>query len=710
MSKTDRFVSMRGATADSELHNVALMFKALSQLLAAVLSLELACVAGVQTIGDQAPTAQEIGVDASIRPGDDFFAYANGDWLKATDIPAGKQRWGAFGEIAETTRQRIEKLLAGAGAAPAGSSARKVADFHAAYMNEAAIEAKGLLPLKPLFDGIDRARDKAALTRLLGRGLRADVDPLNVGVYDASHVLGLAVQASIHGEKTYVAFLLQGGLGLPDREHYVSTEPHLQALRSQYQQYIGRMLALAGFDRAEQRAEAVMALETALAQSHATREASAEDRNADNLWTRADFARQAPGMDWSAFFAAAGLARQPTFVAWQPGAVKGVAALLASQPLQTWKDYLRFHVLHRHADVLPRAFADEAVAVRAATVAGPAPPRRASREQRALDATQSAMSDALGRMYAERHFPAEHKARVQAIVADVTAAFSRRIEAVTWMSPASKTQALAKLKTVYFGVGYPEKWPDDSDLIVSPTDAVGNLQRIADRNYRQAVARLGQRVDKRDWAIAAQSPGAVLLFHQNAYNFAAGLLQPPKFDPAGSDAANYGAIGAIVGHELSHFVDTLGAEYEADGRMRRWWTAEDLSRFQASTEALVDQFSSYQALADLRVNGKLTLTENLADLGGLAAAFDAYRRTLGSKTSDKDYVRQQDRQFFIGFARAWRGKSSEPALRAQIASDGHAPETWRIATVRNLDAWYDAFDVQPGQRLYLEPKARVRVW
>jgi putative endopeptidase len=667
------------------------MLRAPLKLLAAALCWGLACAAA----------AQDAGVDASIRPGDDFFAYANGGWLEATAIPAGKQRWDARTEIAERTRQRIDQLLADASAAPAGSGARKVADFHAAYLNEAAIEAKGITALKPLFARIERARDKAALTRLLGRGLRADVDPMNKGIYDSAHVFGLAVQASTHGEKTNVAFLLQGGLGLPDHEHYVSTEPRLQALRTQYATYIGRMLSLAGFDHAEQRAQAVMALETALAQSHATAEASADDRNADHLWTRADFMRQAPGMDWTAFFAAAGLARQPTFVAWQPGAVKGVAALLASQPLQAWQDYLRFHALHRHADVLPRAFAEQAQALRAA------PP---SREQRAVAATQSAMSDALGRMYVERHFPAEQRARVQAITTNVIAAFGQRIEAVTWMSPATKAMALVKLKGVYFGIGHAEQWPDDAGLAVSPTDAFGNLQRIDERNYRRALARLGQRVDKTAWGIAAQQPGAVLLFHQNAYNFAAALLQPPKFDPAASDAANYGAIGAIVGHELSHFIDTLGAEYEANGRMRRWWTPEDQSRFQAATEALVHQFSAYQPFSDLAIDGKLTLTENLADLGGLAAAFDAHRRALGDKAGDREQVRQQDRQFFIGFARAWRSKASEEATRKQIASDGHAPERWRIATVRNMDAWYDAFDVQPGQRLYLEPKARVRIW
>jgi predicted metalloendopeptidase len=654
-----------------------------------------------------ASAALESGVDASIKPGDDFFGYANGAWLEATLIPAGKERWGARNEIDDVTRQRVLQLLDDADAAPMGSTARKVADFRAAYLNEAAIEAKGIAPLEPELRRIDRVRDKATLTRLLGSGLRADVDPLNWGVYDSSHLLGLSVEPGNHGEKTYVAFLLQGGLGLPDREQYVSAEPRMQALRASYQAYIGRVLTLAGFDPAAQRAEAVMALETAIAKTHATREESANDHNADNLWTRADFARQAPGMDWSAFFAAAGVARQEAFVAWQPTAVKGLAALVASQPLAVWKDYLRFHGIDRQADVLPRAFAEQALLLHGAAAGQP---QQAPRAQRAAAATQWAMSDALGKMYAERHFPAEYKTRVEAIVANVIAAFGQRVAAVTWMSPNTKTLALAKLKTLYFGIGYPEKWQDYSDLAVDRADAFGNLSRVADRAYRRAVARLGQKVDATEWWIAPQTVGAVLVFQQNAYNFPAALLQAPKFDPTASDAANYGAIGAIVGHEVSHFVDTLGAAYDAEGGDRRWWTPEDMSGYQASTEALVNQFSEYQPFPGLGINGKLTLTENLADLGGLAAAFDAYRSTLGSKAADKEYERQQDRQFFIAFARSWRSKIREDALRTQVATSDHAPESYRIATVRNIDSWYAAFDVLPGQRLYLEPSARVRIW
>jgi putative endopeptidase len=642
----------------------------------------------------------EPGVSASIQPGDDFFAWANGAWLDATEIPVGKERASARTEIDELTRRQIAQLIDDGASAPAGSNARKVADFRAAYLNEASIEARGLASLKPLLSRIDDVRDKTALARLLGGELRADVDPLNRGVYDSAHLFGLAVGAGPPSEKNNLAFLVQGGLGLPSREHYLSTTADMQAIRGKYRGYIGHMLALAGFDRASERADAVMALETAIAAGHATPDASGDAHNIENLWPRADFARRAPGMDWSAFFAAADLSNQQTFGVWQPDGVKSSAALVASQPLAAWLDYLRFHVIDRNVDVLPREFAEAALAFRGTDV---------PRTQRAMQATQQALSGAIGRIYAERHFPPAMKARAQAIVDNVVAAFRQRVEATTWMSPASRKLALAKLRTLYFDVGYPPKWQDYSSLTIDPLDALGNTRRVAQWNYRQALARLGKPVDRTEWWIEPQTVGAILVFEQNVYNFPAALLQAPKFDPTASDAANYGAFGAIVGHETSHFVDTLGADYDAAGRKSRWWSAEDLANYEAATAPLVSQFSNYRVL-DASVDGKLTLVENAADLGGLAAAFDAYRRTLGSKANDKEYVRQQDRQFFIGFARSWRAKVREDALRKQLATDGHAPENFRISTVRNIDAWYDAFDVRPGQRLYLEPSARVRVW
>ena len=644
------------------------------------------------------PSAAISAATTEPQPGDDFFAYANSAWLQATKIPDGAPRWTARSEINDLTRRQLDKLVDDTAGAPADSNARKVANFRAAYLDDEAIESDGVTPLAPTLGRINAISDRTALTRFLGSELRADVDPLNLGIYDSTHLLGLSVEPGLHGEANNVALLLQGGLGLGDRDRYLSTAADDQSQRTRYERYIGRMLALAGFDQAELRAAGVMALEIAIARTHATSAASADEANASNLWTRADFARQAPGMDWSAFFAAAKLSKQQSFVVWQPGAVTGAAALVASQPLAAWLDYLRFHVIHAHVDVLPHAFADEAL-----NQSGP-------REQRALTTTQQAMSGILGQLYAERHFPPQQKARVQAIAANVIAAFRQRVAAVTWLSPASKKQALAKLETVYFGMGYPEKWQDYSDLKIDAADPIGNQQRLVDWNYEHALARVGKPVDLTQWWISPQTAGAVLLFQQNAYNFSAALLQAPKFDATASDAMNYGAIGAIIGHEASHFVDTLGADYDASRRKLHWWTAEDMAGYEAATRPLVEQFSSYRPLPDMTIDGKRTLVENVADLGGLAAAFDAYRHTLGSKASDKQYVKQLDREFFIGFARAWRSKTRQEALREQLTTDSHAPETFRIATVRNLDAWYEAFDVKPGQTLYLEPEARVRIW
>jgi predicted metalloendopeptidase len=526
------------------------------------------------------------------------------------------------------------------------------------------------------------------------------VDPLNLGVYTSSSILGLSVEHSIHGEKSYTAFLLQGGLGIGDRDKYLSADPAAAEQRARYREYVARLLALAGFDRAPERAEAVLALETAIARTQATVEATSADRNADNLWTRADFAREAPGLDWDAFLEAAGIGPEQAVVAWQPSAVKGVAALVASEPLESWKDYLRFHAIDDSAAVLPRAFADAAAEMRG---------DRRTRDELAQAATQSAMAEAIGELYADRYFPPAQKERVRRVIANVAAAFREHAARAAWLSPESRKVALAKLDALYVGIGYPETRESWNDLRIEPDDAFGNRQRVADRGDRRALARLAKPYDPHEWVLTPQTVGAVLIFQQNAYEFAAALLQPPKYDAAASDAATYGAIGAIIGHDMSHFVDVLGADYEPDGRMRRWWSADDTAKFEAAAEPIVRQFSEYQPVPGLRVDGKLTRTENVADLAGLTAAFEAYRASLGAKAGDRDSVRASDREFFIAFAQAFGVKTNEAALRAQVATD-HAPEMYRMDTVRNLDAWYAAFDVVPGQRLYLEPRARVHVW
>ncbi|HEX4560237.1 MAG TPA: M13 family metallopeptidase [Gemmatimonadales bacterium] len=626
------------------------------------------------------------------KPGDDFYAYANGAWLKRAVIPAGRDRWAGRDEINERVRLQILAVLDGAGNAPPGTLARKVADFRAALLNEAAIEQRGLAPLQPIFARIDSAGDRVALARLLGGTMQSDVDPLNFGVYASATVLGLSVEHSIHGEKTYGAFLVQGGLGLGDRDRYLSQDSVAVSRRARYRQYVAHVLALAGFDHADQRADSVLALETAIAQTQATAEASAVDRNADHQWSRADFAREAPGLDWDAFFDAAGLSHQLVVVAWQPSAVKGVAGVVASRSLDSWKDYLRVRLIDEYADVLPRAFATAALAMHEDL---------RPRTERALAVTQSALSGAVGQLYAERYFSPAQKARVRRIIDGVALAFRAHVANAKWLSPGSRSIGLAKLDALYVGIGYPEQWESWNDLVVDPTDAFGNARRVAERSYRRALARLDQPYDQHEWVMPPQAAGAVLIFQQNAYEFAAALLQPPKYDSTASDAAMYGAIGALIGHDVSHFVDVLGADYQPDGQMRRWWTTEDSAAFEAAAEPIVRQFSAYEPIAGLHVNGRLTRTENVADLAGLTAAFEAYRKS--------PRTRAEDRQFFIAFAQAFPAKLNEAAIRAQLGND-HAPEMYRMNTVRNLDAWYDAFDVVPGDRLYLAPADRVRIW
>ena len=630
-----------------------------------------------------------------VAAGDDFFAYANHSWLATTTIPDGKDRWGARGEIDAATRAQVASLLEEARTAPAGSTARKVADFLTAYENEAVIERRGLTPLRPLLDSISRIDDRAALTRFLGRTIPADVDPLNWGIFRSAQILGLAVELGIDGAATNVAILVQGGLGLPDRDDYLSADPAKRIVRETYRARLARLLALAGFDRADTRAARVLELERAIAESQATLEASANDHNADTAWTRADFARNAPGIDWNAFLAEAGLAGAERVIPWQPSAVRGMATLVATRPIEVWKDYLRTRALDRYTDLLPAGFRGEN--------AGP-------RRERAEAALKLALGEGLGRMYAERYFSPAQKTRVRRVVANVVDAFARRVEAATWMTPATKAQAIAKIRALYVGIGYPDRWQDYGDLAIDPADALGNVRRGEARVRRRTLAKLGRPMDRGEWWISPERVGALLMFQQNAYDFTAALLQPPKYDSTASDAATFGAIGAVIGHDVTHYVDLLGAEFELTGRERRWWSPEDLARYEALARPLADQFSAYRPFPDVAVDGGKTRSENIADLAGLSAAFDAYRATIAGRAADTAYVHAQDRAFFIAFAQSWRSRYTDAALRAQLATDTHAPDRYRIATVRNLDAWYEAFDVRPGQALYLAPEARVRVW
>jgi putative endopeptidase len=639
----------------------------------------------------------------TVLPGDDFFTWANGDWLAKTEIPADRGSWSAMGALAEDTNTRIAKMIDELGADKnASGDARKVADFYAAYMDEAGIEKRGLAPIKPMLGNIAGIKDKAALVRALGGSIRADVDPLNATNFFTENLFGVWVAQGLTDPSRNLPYLLQGGLGLPDRAYYLENNARMAELRTKYQQHIAAMLKLAGMDRSDERAARVFELELALAQTHATREQSADIQKSNNVWTLKDFAAKAPGIDWAAFFKAAGLSGQDRFQVYHPSAVTGAAKLLAQADVATWRDYLAFHKLNQYAGLLPKAFADQRFEFNGKALSGT--PQQSARWKRALGATNAAMDEAVGKVYVARYFPAENKARVQAMVANIIDAFSRRIDKLEWMAPATRAQAQAKVKSLYVGIGYPEHWKSYDGLRVVAGDAFGNAIRAEEYHYQQEIAKLKRKPERTEWAMPPQLVNAVNLPLQNALNFPAAILQPPFFDPKASDAANYGAIGSIIGHEISHSFDDQGAQFDAQGRLRDWWTKEDLAHFKAASGKLVAQYNAYKPFPDLAVNGQLTLSENLADLAGLEAAYDAFKTTPAGKSAEAD------REFFRGFAQGWRSKAREASLRRGVLTDGHAPAQYRTYIVRNLDAWYKAFDVKPGQSLYLAPQERVKIW
>jgi putative endopeptidase len=648
-----------------------------------------------------APAAQ--AQEAIPAAGDDFFGHVNAEWLAKTQIPADKGSWGAGSALGDATNERIVKLIEETAAKSPTGDTRRVTDMYRAFMDEAAIEANGQKSVKPVLDQINAIKDKAGLVRALAGTIRADVDPLNSTNFYTENLFGIWIAQGLTDPNHYVPYILQGGLGLPDRAYYLDDNQRMQQLRTAYQAHIAAMLKLAGYSEPETRAARVFELERKLAQSHGSREDSADIQKANNTWTMRDFAAKAPGIDWHAFFRTAGLGKQDKFIVYHPSAVIGSAALVNEMPLQAWKDYLAFHTVNHFGSSLPKAFVEQRFDFYGRTMNGT--PQISPRWKRGLSVVNNAVPDAAGKMYVERYFPAESKARLQTMMANIVDAFRKRVDALDWMAPATKKEAQEKLRTLYVGVGYPDKWTSYEGLVIKPDDAVGNSMRAEQFHYKQQLAKLGKKVDPTEWCMPPHVVNAVNMPMQNALNFPAAILQPPFFDAKASDALNYGAIGAVIGHEISHSFDDQGSQFDSKGRLRDWWTKEDGEHFQKAAAALVAQYNAYEAFPDLKLNGTLTLSENLADLAGLAAALDAYHVSIGGK-----FTPAQDRDFFNGYAASWANKSRDAALRNQVMTDGHSPAKWRTYTVRNLDAWYQAYDVKPGQKLYLAPEQRVRVW
>jgi putative endopeptidase len=650
------------------------------------------------------------GMDRSVAPGDDFFAYANGTWFKKTAIPADRSSIGSGERLIELTDRRTAALIKDAATNGTSSTSplKKIGDYYASYMDAAAIEAKGLTPLQPALARIAAISDRQGLARELGGTLRTDVDALNYTRFATANLFGLWVAQDLNDSSRYAAFLLQGGLGMPDRSYYLDPSQRMKDIRARYLAHIANVLRQAKLADPEAKAARVFDLEYHIAEAHWPRVDSENVLKANNQWMRRDFDSQAPGIIWGFFFAAAGLEQQASFTVWQPSAITGISALVAREPLDTWKEYLTFHAIDEFAEVLPKVFVDEDFAFYGKTLSGT--PKQRDRWKRAVSATNRALGEAVGELYVKHYFPPDAKARIEALVQNLLVVFARRIDSLGWMTTETKTRAKAKLATLRVGVGYPDKWIDYTGLQVIRGDAFGNAQRADSFDYQRNLRKLSQPVDRGEWVMTPQTVNAVNLPVMNALNFPAAILQPPYFDPSRPTVMDYGAIGATIGHEISHSFDDQGALFDASGRLNNWWTKEDLAHFRAAAKRLIKQYDLYRPFPDLAVNGSQTISENIADVAGLAVAYDAYRLSLQGKPAPRAQNFNGDQQFFLSFAQSWREKEREPALRRGIVTDGHAPDEYRADTVRNLDAWYEAFAVKPGQKLYLAPQDRVQVW
>jgi putative endopeptidase len=640
------------------------------------------------------------GRDESVRPGDDFFRHTNGRWLDTTEIPADQNSWGSFWILDEKSnndqRVIIEEVALAGGAQ--GSLQQKIADYYNAHLNVEAIEARGLAPLQADLALIDAIRTHEDVIRLMARDDVSSNGPI-----------ALYVGLDARNPQRYVASITHGGLGLPEREYYRRTDGEFPGIRDAYVAYIERLLTLAGRPNANANARAIMALETQIAELHWT---IADRRQRDRVYhamSRADVRAIAPAFPWDAGFEAAGIGDAQDVVVRELSAMRPLAELFMATPIDTWKAYLSFHVINGNSDVLPRAIDDASFDFYGRTLNGQ--PEQRERWKRSVDALSDAMGEAVGQLYVQRHFPPEAKAQMLELVENLRTAYAQRIEQLSWMSAETKVVALEKLRAFVPRIGYPDRWREFDNLEVRSGDAYGNNKRANVFNADFQRGRLRRPVDRREWNMLPQTVNASYNSVMNVITFPAAILQPPFFDPNADPAVNYGAIGGVIGHEMGHGFDDQGAKSDAQGVLRDWWNADDVTRFNALGDRLVEQYNRFEPLPGINVNGRLTLGENIGDNGGLQVALRAYELSLGGREAPALDGLSGTQRFFFGWAQAWRSKYRDEALRNLVVSDEHAPPIYRVnGVVRNMDAWYEAFGVTSEDGLYLPPDQRVLVW
>ena len=640
-------------------------------------------------------------VDRAVRPQDDFFRHVNGGWLHATPMPADRSHIGAFETLADDTTAQLRALIEQAAADGRDPVARQISDLYASFMDEAALETLGIRPLADELARIDAVADHSALAALFARFMRLGVPG----------PLAMVIGQDARDSTRYVPTLYQGGLGLPDRDFYLQREDAKFAqVRAAYQAHLARLLALAGEHDAETAAVAILALETALAEAQWSR---VENRDAVKLYNRVEvgaLTALAPQLDWGAFLDAAGLAGgTPDVIVAQPSFVAACARLLASAPLADWRRYAKAQLLAAYSPYLSRSFVDERFAFAGTVLRGT--PQDLPRWERGTRLVSDSLGEALGRLYVEHHFPPSSKVRMEQLVGHLMTAYRERIATLPWMGERTRDAAQTKLAAFALKVGYPARWIDYSGVVVQRDDLVGNVVRAREFEYARELAKLGRPIDRDEWGMSPQTVNAYYNPLMNEIVFPAAILQPPFFDPQADDAVNYGAIGAVIGHEISHGFDDQGSRYDDQGNLRDWWTPEDRARFEALTERLVEQYGRYEPVAGYRLNGRQTLGENIADNAGLAIAYKAWRLSLGGQEAAVIDGLSGAQRFYSGWAQVWRSKWREERLIEQIKAGVHAPGEYRAnGSVRNQGPFHAAFGVQPGDAMHLPPEDRATVW
>jgi len=642
-------------------------------------------------------------IDPAVRPQDDFYEYLNGKWMKTVEIPADKSSWGSFAKLRDDTLPQLRGIIekAAAGNPAKGTDAQRIGDYYASFMDEAKLEQLGITPLNGELAKIAALKDKSELPALLAHLGKIGVNvPYDFGIHQDNK-----------DSTKYVADIYQSGLGMPDRDYYLKADDaKLADAKAKYLTHVEKTLALAGDKNAAANAKAIVDFETELAKVQWTKVELRDPIKAYNKVPLADMGKVAPDYDWNGYLQATGIAGKTTYViVSQPTYLKGFAEISNKTSLDTWKAYLTMHLVDAYASYLNKAFVDERFDFYGKTLSGVK--EMEPRWKRGVGAIERSQGESLGKLYVAEYFPPERKARMEALVKNLLVAYKQSIDKLDWMSPATKKEAQAKLAKFTPKIGYPNKWKDYSALVVSRDDLVGNVMRSRDVEYNRELNKLGKPIDRDEWGMTPQTINAYYNPEMNEIVFPAAILQPPFFDAKADDAVNYGGIGAVIGHEISHGFDDQGAQYDGDGNLRDWWTPADHKNFEAKTKMLVNQYNQFEPIKGYHVNGELTLGENIADNSGLAIAYKAYKISLKGKKAPVIDGLTGEQRLYMGWAQVWRTKMREQQQIVQVKTDPHSPGQFRAnGTLRNQPGFYDAFKVKQGDKMYLAPQERVIIW